>query len=357
MAAEAIDAASRFCAGHFSEPAAEVHLMSAHPSARRSRTFCSCAGLGFTLVELLVVIGIIGLLISILIPTLAKAREAARSVQCLSNIRQITNATIMFANDRGGWMPTCADKSIRRFDPPRNFPAMADSDPQITSPADWIVWNRKLDPFSGRVVSVPVMNITYSSLTKYLGATVVYTTDQVEANRTNEKLEAIFRCPSDNVASRSSEADTSHGSYRYSYAMNSMYSNPIRTVANTYDPGQNHPRGKRIDGTFNGKFGSIRNASEKVLFVCQDEKTLDDGSYTPAPFGWVDVNATLPIDVVSSRHQNKTKKAKSLMFRNERYEDALGNVGFADGHAGIFGRKDALRARYSGNPNADPPGF
>ncbi len=62
-------------------------------------------GKGFTLVELLVVIGIIALLISILLPALSKAKAAAKATKCTADVRSLLQALNLYANDYKGWLP------------------------------------------------------------------------------------------------------------------------------------------------------------------------------------------------------------------------------------------------------------
>src|SRR5688572_22679740 len=72
-------------------------MTSQHITHKRARAF--------TLVELLVVIGIIALLISILLPTLARARDSAKAVKCGSNTRQLVQGLIGYSTDFQGTLP------------------------------------------------------------------------------------------------------------------------------------------------------------------------------------------------------------------------------------------------------------
>ena len=66
---------------------------------------------GFTLIELLVVIAIIAILAAILFPVFARAREAARKATCLSNLKQVALACLMYAQDYDEVLPTVASSA------------------------------------------------------------------------------------------------------------------------------------------------------------------------------------------------------------------------------------------------------
>ncbi len=70
---------------------------------------------GFTLLELMIVIAIIGALLSILLPVIQSARESARKVVCLSNLSQIGKTMRTYASDFNGWIPRKCLQSENRW--------------------------------------------------------------------------------------------------------------------------------------------------------------------------------------------------------------------------------------------------
>jgi prepilin-type processing-associated H-X9-DG protein/prepilin-type N-terminal cleavage/methylation domain-containing protein len=76
--------------------------MNGNPRFSRKERFCRRRG-GFTLIEMLVVIAIIVVLISLLMPAVAAARNAANSVQCQSNLRQLGLAVLQYRDQNGSF--------------------------------------------------------------------------------------------------------------------------------------------------------------------------------------------------------------------------------------------------------------
>lgn len=98
----------------------------------------------FTLIELLVVIAIIALLAAVLLPSLNRAREKGRQSTCISNLRQLALASLMYASDNGDHLPYLSwDTQFRQFALLERYTKATRlfTCPSQRSEDDWGAWN------------------------------------------------------------------------------------------------------------------------------------------------------------------------------------------------------------------------
>src|SRR5262249_5551649 len=118
-------------------PPVSPHFHMPHEPSQHSPSRTS----GFTLVELLVVIGIIALLISLLLPTLHGARESARSVKCASNLRECAQFLHFSAQEQRHCLPGPATSGAIYMDSSSNNSSHWSRRQPVTTPivnVDWV---------------------------------------------------------------------------------------------------------------------------------------------------------------------------------------------------------------------------
>jgi prepilin-type N-terminal cleavage/methylation domain-containing protein/prepilin-type processing-associated H-X9-DG protein len=307
-------------------------------TASKSKRISQPGFKAFTLVELLVVIGIIALLISIILPALSKARETANRIKCQSNVRQLCMAMIMYTNDNRGYFPGAARAGYEMYNDFINW-----QQPNTQ-------WNTSAGngqtqyTTSSSTSGLPTRYLDESALQRYLGGK--HATPPPASIGSNPGVffgsfnAALWTCPSDDTAGHLNII-TGTG-YPYSYSMNYLLDSNFENYAGTGS------------AAFMGgvvKISHIRHSSNLVLMAEESSATIDDGCFTLISVGNGNYsNPSLDVDYLSVRHDSSAKKPDTLAAISgpkSGYDASVGiynargrgNVGFCDGHADYVTRE------------------
>ena len=281
---------------------------------------------GFTLVELLVVIGIIALLIGILLPTLSQARESSKRIVCSSNLRQLGIAQVAYTLDNDGVFPAGARGGYLSH--------------------DWIHWEEGRPPTDEPLDK----RLNNGALVPYMGGTFD---------------PGIYRCPSDIVEDRLN-AFSGQGSFKYSYTMNYLIASPIGDF--------NAEKAIGINPANHVKITSIKDSTKVGIMLEESATTINDGisavvGFVPArgqfavrPGGTSGGTDTQFKDWLSVKHDGNSVQFPDWQLTSSDTDvpnrKASGNVAFADGHAAYTTREE-LQAQYGTgwNPTGNTKGL
>ncbi len=167
---------------------------------KTSKKLCNCRPVGFTLIEILVVVAIIGILLALLLPAVVAVQSAARATQCLANLKQIGLAVTSYYSNYDG-----------EFFEHHPFDADVISNETHTNSFAEIYWEDKLKP--------------------YIGGMAESDPEQAKQGVTSA-AEDIYRCPDDRSNRKpflDPESNQINGiENRTSYLMNSLLSHKSR---------------------------------------------------------------------------------------------------------------------------------
>ena len=220
---------------------------------------------GFTLVELLVVIGIIALLISILLPTLGAARESANAVACASNMRSAGQAMVIYTTEQDGWL----------------------AGPN-TSGQFWARSTDAIGPGESSADTVPLQNMDWMSPT--LGLTLEL--PENDADRLRQLYESNLRCPTNDAFFTSIAlnnegldfgSDLLYGSYA---AVIQFHAFPQREATSNIAPEISDPdgtgysyRGAVAPADYAPKITKVGGATEKAYLI-EGARYIDPSNLT-----------------------------------------------------------------------------